>query len=246
MTKAGLDPDIVIASIHSNSGNYDTSSPDALIALKNAHVPAKVIKEMMQVHPGGNLTSQMASATTSNASKITDPVPANAPSGVYLVTSNGSQRLMPFQADTPVGGMGMGTLTYGAFKSTKHITVPGHAEYATAPDTACYLFLKSMSDGELANRAFVQANGIDKKGNRIVATLKTGFGVNSAREVDDSNVGYTSHNTTTGVKLVPNSPLQPGYYALRFNLGLMKGYQVYVFQVTDSKASSSPPLQSQQ
>lgn len=51
MSKAGLEDNVIIQTIHSGAGNYDTS-PDALIALKNAGVSQRVIG-VMQAHRSG-------------------------------------------------------------------------------------------------------------------------------------------------------------------------------------------------
>ena len=45
MVKSGLDNDIVTTTIDASPGKYDVT-PDALIALKSAGVPAAVIKAM--------------------------------------------------------------------------------------------------------------------------------------------------------------------------------------------------------
>ena len=64
MTKAGLSPEIVAASVNSQAGHYDVS-PDALIALKKSGVGDMVISAMIAHNSGG--TSQAAGAVNSSA-----------------------------------------------------------------------------------------------------------------------------------------------------------------------------------
>ena len=51
MSKAGLDDGVIVQTIHTSEGNYDTS-PDGLIALRNAGVSQRVIA-VMQAHKSG-------------------------------------------------------------------------------------------------------------------------------------------------------------------------------------------------
>ncbi len=71
MTKAGLSPEIVAASVNSQAGHYDVS-PDALIALKKAGVGDVVISAML-AHNGG-------AAPASNAGSGTAWAAAGSPS----------------------------------------------------------------------------------------------------------------------------------------------------------------------
>ena len=76
MTKAGLSPDIVVASVSSLAGHYDVS-PDALISLKKAGVGDAVISAMIAKNSGGS-----SAATSSVGAGAMPGMSANGPGGI--------------------------------------------------------------------------------------------------------------------------------------------------------------------
>jgi hypothetical protein len=52
MVAAGLDPEVIIQSVQSNPGDFDTSV-EGLVALKKAGVPSSVTKAMIAANAGG-------------------------------------------------------------------------------------------------------------------------------------------------------------------------------------------------
>jgi hypothetical protein len=84
MVKAGLSEDVIVSVVNSQPGVY-TVTPDALVALKNAKVPAKVISAMVsksQGTPLGAAPSEPAPAAgpasngSADASAALPPAPA--------------------------------------------------------------------------------------------------------------------------------------------------------------------------
>ena len=83
LTAAGMSEDVIIKSINTNEGNFDTST-DALIALKKANVSQKVIDAMMSKGSAGS-----SSAGSSAAAAPAPPAPTNA---VEVVLRDGMAR----------------------------------------------------------------------------------------------------------------------------------------------------------
>lgn len=83
LTAAGMSEDVIIKSINTNEGSFDTST-DALIALKKANVSQKVIDAMMSKGSAGTTTAGSSAAAAPAA-----PAPTNA---VEVVLRDGMAR----------------------------------------------------------------------------------------------------------------------------------------------------------
>ena len=82
MAKAGLSDDVIITSINSNPGTYDTST-DGLIALKKGKVSDKIVSAIIVKSSGGNAGSGNTGQTLG--------VPAGVDSvGVYYQDPSGA------------------------------------------------------------------------------------------------------------------------------------------------------------
>ena len=93
MVKAGLTDDVIVATINANSGAYDTS-PDGLIALKQAGVSDKVIGAIVAKGPGSAPDSTASS--TLNASAPAAPLPPGVDNiGIYYKDTGGNWQPLP-------------------------------------------------------------------------------------------------------------------------------------------------------
>ncbi len=89
MVRAGLSDDVIVATINANAGSYDTS-PDALIALKQAGVSDKVIAAIVGRGAGS------ASAAPAPPPPPPPPLPAGVDQvGAYYKDSGGAWQLLP-------------------------------------------------------------------------------------------------------------------------------------------------------
>ena len=93
MVKAGLTDDVIVATINATSGAYDTS-PDGLIALKQAGVSDKVIAAIVAKGPGSAPDSTASS--TPDASAPAAPLPPGVDNiGAYYKDSVGNFQPLP-------------------------------------------------------------------------------------------------------------------------------------------------------
>jgi len=93
MVKAGLTDDVIVATINASSGTYDTS-PDGLIALKQAGVSNKVIAAI--VGRGTASAPDSAAPSTPDASAPALPLPPGVENvGAYYKDSGGNFQPLP-------------------------------------------------------------------------------------------------------------------------------------------------------
>jgi hypothetical protein len=93
MAKAGLSDDIILTTINSSAGTYDTS-PDALIALKQAGVSDKVIAAIV-----AKVSSAPPAAPSAPAAPAAAPAPPLPPGvdsvGAYFKDTSGNYQPLP-------------------------------------------------------------------------------------------------------------------------------------------------------
>jgi hypothetical protein len=98
LIKAGLSDDLVITTINSSAGNYDTST-NGLIALKGAGISDKVISAIMRKNTAATQPAPAAAASSSLPAGI-DEV------GVYYMDKDGKWNpLMPEVVNFKTGGV---------------------------------------------------------------------------------------------------------------------------------------------
>lgn len=123
MVKAGLSDDIIISTVNSSAGSYDTSA-DALIALKKDGVSDRVIGAIMV----RNSSAQPAPAPAANTSSTLPPGIDEV--GVYYKDKNGNwTALMPEIVNFKSGGALKSFATNGIVKGDTNGHIEGgHAE----------------------------------------------------------------------------------------------------------------------
>jgi hypothetical protein len=122
LAKAGLSDDVIVATVSSSAGTYDTSA-DGLIALKQAGVSDKVIAAMVTKAAGPTQPAPSAATAGSGLPAGIDGV------GVYYKDKNGSWvSIMSEVVNFKTGGMMKSFATNGLIKGD----VNGHIEGAHA------------------------------------------------------------------------------------------------------------------
>jgi hypothetical protein len=125
MFKAGLGDDLLIQTIQLQPGHYDTS-PDALIALKQAGISDRVISTL-QAHG----TGLAVRANTAAAAEARQSPPAPPPAGVdgiglYFKDAQGQWQPMETEiVHIKSGGFVKSTLTHGIIKEDRNGVVTG-------------------------------------------------------------------------------------------------------------------------
>ncbi len=127
MIKAGLSDDIIVGSISSQPGQYDTSA-DALIALKSAGASDKVVGAMISKASGVSAAPAAAAAPAGNGLP-----PGIDEIGAYMQDKSGNWvALMPEVVNFKTGGVMKSVFTNGIVKGD----INGHVEGAKAKTTA--------------------------------------------------------------------------------------------------------------
>ena len=119
MVKAGLSDDVIVSTVNSTPGTYDTSA-DALIALKTAGVSDKIVGAMIARASGIAPAPVAAPATASGLPAGIDEV------GVYYKDKSGAwQALMPEIVNFKQGGAMKKFMTNGIVKGDVNGHVSG-------------------------------------------------------------------------------------------------------------------------
>lgn len=127
MVKAGLSDDLIVGSINSQAGQYDTSA-DGLIALKSAGVSDKVVGAIMSKASGATASPAAAAAPAGNGLP-----PGIDEIGVYMKDKNGNWvALMPEVVNFKTGGVLKSLATNGLVKGD----INGHIEGVKAKTIA--------------------------------------------------------------------------------------------------------------
>jgi len=118
LVKAGLSEDLIVSTINSQPGTYNTST-DGLIALKKAGVSDKVVGAVVTKGFAPAPTSSPAPASTQAASNSDDPTQVHAP-GIYILVADHADKQAhlikldrAFSKQTKASGFFTSGLTYG-------------------------------------------------------------------------------------------------------------------------------------
>ena len=132
LTKAGLSDDLIITTINSSPGNYDTSA-NGLIALKGAGVSDKVLSAIVVKSSGG----ASSPAPVASAAPTSNGLPAGIDEiGVYYKNKSGGwEALMPEVVNFKTGGVMKSIASAGIVKGdvNGHIVGPKAKMVLTFP-----------------------------------------------------------------------------------------------------------------
>lgn len=239
LVKAGLSDDLIVSTINSQPGNYDTST-DGLIALKTASVSDKVVAAIVA----------RASAPAPIAAPAAAPIPAPAPvaddpndpasphdPGVYMMaTTHDGKRQMVFidragsGREKTANVMGA-AFSYGIAKAKIKAEIPGpHAPVRSQEARPVfYMFFPSSNvlggfggnDVITSPAQFSLLSVEEKKDHRETAVAKMGFASASAGTDNKRMTLFTSDRVRNGVyKITPNADLAAGEYAFIASSGM--------------------------
>ncbi|MDR3437807.1 hypothetical protein [Telmatospirillum sp.] len=246
LVKAGLSDDLIVSTINSQAGTYDTST-DGLIALKTAGVSDKVVAAMV---------AKAAAPPPAPPAPVAPPAPAAPPPppppppvadpddpmtphdpGVYLLTAghDGKQKMVFIdragagrEKTANVWGY---AFTYGISKAKIKAEVPGPHAPVRAKDArpVFYMFFPSAAnlggfggnDVITSPAQFSLLSMEEKKDHRETAVAKMGLASASAGTDDKRTKLFSTDRIRNGVyKITPNTDLAAGEYAFIASSGV--------------------------
>jgi hypothetical protein len=228
LVKAGLSDDLIVSTINSQPGTYDTST-DGLIALKKSGVSDKVVgaivtKKLLATVP----TSTQVSVSAPVASNFDDPTQVHAP-GIYILAAGLNDKqvhLTKLEHVEPnqekANGMLSSVSTFGIMKM--HVLVVLNGSKATTltsdPKPVFYAYIPEDDTSFGGNSISVKDFSLikfDVKGKRREADVAsvgiTGASVGAEKK---SLQSFTSELVKPGIyKLTLAKPLATGEYAFQ-------------------------------
>jgi len=223
MVKAGLADNIVVSTIQSQPGQYDTST-DGLIALKTAGVDDTVIAAIIARASGAAAPAPAAAPAAAPA----DPNDPNAPheAGIWVFTQNKMVELEPsVYSSGKTGGMFATAMTYGIAKTkTKAVLRDAHANTRVSDPAAVFYFYFEKQEAGLSNASspfggtstpneYVLLK-FEVKGDTRETTIGKYNAYGASGGVDDKAlVDFSYEKLRPGAyKVTPKAPLDPGEY----------------------------------
>jgi hypothetical protein len=239
LVNAGLSEELIVSTINASPGHYDTS-PDGLIALKNAGASDKVVSAVVAraSAPPPPPVAAPAPAVPAVAAPVdeNDPMSPHDP-GIYLMTTahDGSRKMILIeragsgrQKTANVWGY---AFSYGLSKAKIKAEVPGpHAATRTADATPVfYMYFPptgnlGAADTISSPTQFSLLKLEQKKDHRETAVGKIGIG--SAEAGNDSKNTFkfnTEKIRSYAYKVSPDMGLVAGEYAFIATTGMSTG-----------------------
>jgi hypothetical protein len=227
LVKAGLSEDLIISTINSQPGNYDTST-DGLIALKKAGISDKVVGAIVTkgtapiAAPVERVANPGYATQTAAASNPNDPNIPHDP-GIYMYTKgpNGLELTMlesSVYSQGKTGGFLTSAMTYGIAKIKMKAVIQGsHSNIHTSDSGATFYFYfedtGSSFGGSTTPNEYVLLK-FDEKGNsREVQTgSMNAFGTSMGTD-NKASSGFTYTKIKPGIyKVIPAGEFKPGEY----------------------------------
>jgi hypothetical protein len=153
LSKAGLNPSIIINKIRTSKTNFDLST-DALIKLKQAGISDEIVTTMLEAKSGKSLSNN--TGNPANAKSTGDPNDPMSPHsyGIYLFEEKGGVKKMTqlqpnVSAQNRTGGLFTSSLTYGIGKVKIKANLPGRNAnlQVNNPRPVFYFYLDINSGG---------------------------------------------------------------------------------------------------
>jgi hypothetical protein len=230
LTKAGLSEDLIVSTINSQAGAYDTST-DGLIALKTAGVSDKVVAAVVAKASGGTPTPAASVAPAGQATGDPDDPTVAHEAGIYIYSETapaGSKMTMlepSVYSQGKSGGFLASAVTYGIAKIKMKAVLRGAHANARVSDSqpVFYFYFEEQSAG--LSHASTPFGGtstpneytllkFDVKGETretLVGSMNA-FGGSGGTD-DKAITTFTYVKLRPGVyKVMLNGALQPGEY----------------------------------
>jgi len=246
LLKAGLSSAIIISKIRSSKTSFNTST-DALIRLKQAHVPDEIVSAMFEAT---HLRSEATSTTgAGDASKgdVNDPNAAHE-AGIYLLQKvDGKQKMIQLEPSVSKqqksGGFLQSAVTYGIAKIKFKASLNGQnaALQISEPRPVFYFYFEVKNSG-LSTSSYYATNPnefslvkLDVKSNtrEVTVSQANAFGAQSGT-MDKAARAFTYEKIAPGVyKVTPQEDLTDGEYGFynAAGVGPSGGAKIFDFSI---------------
>ena len=223
LVKAGLSEDLILSTINSQPGKFDTST-DGLIALKKAGVSDKVVGAIVAK---SYAPAPAAAAAAPVANDPNDPAQVHAP-GIYILAAGLDKHVHLTKLDhiVPKQSKSSGTMamafTYGIKKAHFKAVIDGPKATVQTPETnpTFYAYIpednSTFGGNAITVKDFSLVKFEIKGGQREVSTATMGFGSVSTGVDESARQGFSSEVVKPGIyKLTLLKPLPAGEYAFQ-------------------------------
>lgn len=218
LVKAGLSEDLIVGTINTQPGTYDTSA-DGLIALKGAGVSDKVVSAIVAKAAG---SAPAAAAPTPVATAVQgsdDPMGPHDP-GVYLMatTQDGKPKMVFIDRI----GAGREKLHRGFVNGSRKAEIPGPRAAVRTTDANPVFYMYFPSSANIGNESSISSPTQfsllaldDKKDHRETAVAKVGLfkGVSYGNDAKKTSLFRAERIRPYAYKVIPSVSLTPGEYA---------------------------------
>jgi len=230
LVKAGLSDDLIVSTIFSQAGTYDTST-DGLIALKSGGVSDKVVGAILSKAAGGTAAASSPAAATAPVGTNPDDPAAAHEAGIYIYSDSASAGYKMAMLEPSVytqgktGGMFASALTYGIAKVKMKAVLRGAHANARVSESQPVFYFYFEETGAGLSHASTPFGGtstpneytllkFDIKGDtrETIVGQANVFGASGGTD-DKAVTSFTYTKLRPGVyKVVLNGALQPGEY----------------------------------
>lgn len=236
LVKAGLSDDLIVTTINSSPGTYDTSA-NGLIALKAAGASDRVVSAVLIRNSGGtpnaSAPAQVNNSLPSTAGAGVNPDDPAAPheAGIYIYDASaptGSKMTMlepNVYTQGKTGGIFASAMTYGIAKMKMKAVLRGaHANARVQDAQPIFYFYFEQTSAGLSNASGIFGGTttpneytllkFDVKGDTRETVIGSANAFGASGGTDDKAVtSFTYTKLRPGVyKVVLNAALQPGEY----------------------------------
>jgi len=232
LVKAGLSDDLIVTTINSSPGIYNTSV-DGIIALKTARVSDRVVSAIVAkanaeaaaatapIPPLAPMSSS-ADQNSTNSDDPNDPNIAHDP-GIYMYAKgpNGMELTMlesSVYSSGKTGGMFASAMTYGIAKmKTKAVVQGAHASVRTGDTGVLFYFYfeetgKSFGGETTPNEYTLLKFDVKSNSRETQTGSANAFGASTGTDVNAA-AGFTYKKIKPGIyKVIPAGQLSPGEY----------------------------------
>ncbi len=223
LVKAGLSDDLIVTTINTQAGSYDTST-DGLIALKGAGVSDKVVAAIVAKAAGSPSTPTSIAPTapatpTPGAQDSEDPMAPHDP-GVYLMTTTREGKRKMVFIDRV--GAGREKLHRGLVSASRNAEIPGSRASVRTQDAnpVFYMYFPATSNigdvGSISSPTQFSLLALeDKKDHRETKVAKAAIfsGFSYGNDAKKTSLFNAERIRPYMYKVSPSASLKSGEYA---------------------------------
>ncbi len=231
LAKAGLSDDLIVSTINSQAGTYDTST-DGLIALKAAGVSDKVVAAIVAKAAAPAPAAASTLAPVPAAPDPDDPASPHDP-GVYLMiqTGNGKGKMVLIEragsGREKTANVWGSAFTYGIAKAKMKAEIPGPRAIVRTDEKTPTFYMYFPPTGNLgaadtigSPTQFSLLSLEDKKDHRETTVAKVGLGSASMGNDEKRTIKFHAEKIRPYTyKVAPEISLKAGEYAFIASTG---------------------------